>query len=135
MTFTLTRCLWDHGQATVLYRNHQSDNLFSLSSLGESVDRGPRTELDPHCLSFCYIGWFETSFTTCTQRVFLEPSFENHFTIWSYLTPHPRPRLLAVFRYIGKLQPKIASVLSLHGLNSFQHVDPCKRGKQKRALH
>ncbi|KAJ9481301.1 hypothetical protein VN97_g12184, partial [Penicillium thymicola] len=37
------------------------------------------------------IGWIEISFTTCTRRFFLEPSFKTHYAYYSYSIPDPVP--------------------------------------------
>lgn len=34
-------------------------------------------------------GWIEISFTTYTKRFSLEPSFETHYTNYSYFAPDP----------------------------------------------
>jgi len=36
-----------------------------------------------------YTGWIEISFTTCTQRFFLEPSFKARYTYYGYSAPEP----------------------------------------------
>jgi hypothetical protein len=34
-------------------------------------------------------GWIEISFTTCTRRIYLEPSLETRYTYYSYSSPEP----------------------------------------------
>jgi hypothetical protein len=34
-------------------------------------------------------GWIEISFTTCTRRFYLKPSFETRYTYYIYSSPEP----------------------------------------------
>jgi hypothetical protein len=48
-------------------------------------------------------GWIEISFTTYSQEFFLEPSFEPHYTYYSYSSPEALSwQYLAVFQYSRK---------------------------------
>lgn len=35
------------------------------------------------------LGWIEISFTTCTRRIYLQPSLETRYTYYGYSSPEP----------------------------------------------
>ena len=67
--------------------------------------------------SCCNTGRIEISFTTYTQRFYLEPSFETYHTYCGYSTPDP-----VSWRYFDtgvNNNIKIDCVLNLYGFSSF----------------